>query len=115
MKQQQVAASKEQDFHDFLSQSVRNLGDQACGFLTGYWWRLKTAIEQQENTFRLAHEGLQSATEENEAGFLALTHYASNYAKGLLSELNVLEKVFEEQFPEQFESVAAQRRGSDGQ
>jgi len=112
---QQVAESKEQDFRRFLCQSVRNLGDQACGFLTGYWWRLKTAIDQQENTFRLAHEGLQSATEENEAGFQALTHYASNYAKGLLSELSVLEKVFAAHFPRQFESLAAQRRGSDWQ
>ena len=112
---QQVAESNERDLRRFFCRSVRNLGDQACGFLSGYWCRLKIAIEQQEHTFRLAHEGLQSAMEEDEEAFLTLTHYASNYAKGLLFELTVLEKVFEEHFPQQFQKLVAECRRDDSQ
>ena len=111
--EQQATRSSRDYLRDCFHESIRNLGEQACGFLSGYWWHLKTAIEQQEHTFRLAHEGLQAATEETEEGYAALTHYASNYAKGLLLELSVLEEVFEERFPQQFRTLSAQRRGHD--
>lgn len=111
--EQQTTQSCRSYLRDCFRQSARNLGDQACGFLSGYWWHLKSAIEHQENTFRLAHEGLQTASEETQEGYAALTHYASNYAKGLLLELSVLEEVFEERFPQQFRRLGAQR-GRDG-
>jgi hypothetical protein len=111
--EQQATRSDRSYLHDCFRQSARNLGDQACGFLSGYWWHLKTTIEQQENTFRLAHEGLQTADPEMEEGYTTLTHYASNYAKGLLLELSVLEEVFQDTFPQHFQTLAAQRVRDD--
>ena len=88
---QPTSCSMKEGFRRFFNQSARNMGDQACGFLCGYWSHLKTAIDHQENTFRLAHEALQDAVYDDE-NCVILTHYASNYAKGLLFELSVLRR-----------------------